>query len=258
MMTLRRSAPSPVMTCFRRSCVRGRANFTPASSIAMALASAGPIQIGSTRSPSRSCRITTGVLVVRSSPRWATRTSMTPSLGAKVPRGQVFPLFRGQRVDPHPHRLQLQAGDLAIQFPWNAVYVPAEPCPLLHHVLRRQSLVRERHVHHARRVPLRRREVHQPSVGEHIHPLPAEPPLLHQFAHPPGALGRPPQRVQVDLHVEVPRVRDDRAVLHGPHVLEADHVDVPDRKSTRLNSSHGYISYAVFCLKKKNTTLFTC
>src|SRR3989449_2403703 len=26
---------------------------------------------------------------------------------------------------------------------------------------------------------------------------------------------------------------------------------VPDRKSTRLNSSHGYISYAVFCLKKK-------
>src|SRR2546422_5781560 len=30
--------------------------------------------------------------------------------------------------------------------------------------------------------------------------------------------------------------------------------DLPgDRKSTRLNSSHGYISYAVFCLKKKKT-----
>src|SRR2546422_1675701 len=29
----------------------------------------------------------------------------------------------------------------------------------------------------------------------------------------------------------------------------ADHL--VDRKSTRLNSSHGYISYAVFCLKKK-------
>src|SRR2546429_7296381 len=29
-----------------------------------------------------------------------------------------------------------------------------------------------------------------------------------------------------------------------------------DRKSTRLNSSHGYISYAVFCLKKKNTTTY--
>src|SRR3712207_7255218 len=29
----------------------------------------------------------------------------------------------------------------------------------------------------------------------------------------------------------------------------------PDRKSTRLNSSHANISYAVFCLKKKNTTI---
>src|SRR2546429_6065885 len=28
-----------------------------------------------------------------------------------------------------------------------------------------------------------------------------------------------------------------------------------DRKSTRLNSSHGYISYAVFCLKKKQSNL---
>src|SRR2546422_7704766 len=28
-----------------------------------------------------------------------------------------------------------------------------------------------------------------------------------------------------------------------------------DRKSTRLNSSHGYISYAVFCLKKKTVSI---
>src|SRR3989449_3752421 len=32
----------------------------------------------------------------------------------------------------------------------------------------------------------------------------------------------------------------------------ADLTPKTDRKSTRLNSSHGYISYAVFCLKKKN------
>src|SRR2546422_4178219 len=38
-------------------------------------------------------------------------------------------------------------------------------------------------------------------------------------------------------------------VVLQPHV---DDVRV-DRKSTRLNSSHGYISYAVFCLKKKMT-----
>src|SRR5205809_6246897 len=36
--------------------------------------------------------------------------------------------------------------------------------------------------------------------------------------------------------------------------LAGDEIARPaiDRKSTRLNSSHGYISYAVFCLKKKN------
>src|SRR5256884_6534163 len=39
------------------------------------------------------------------------------------------------------------------------------------------------------------------------------------------------------------------------HVFYARALRVPakDRKSTRLNSSHGYISYAVFCLKKKKT-----
>src|SRR2546422_6567598 len=42
----------------------------------------------------------------------------------------------------------------------------------------------------------------------------------------------------------------------GPHLaLEGSQIGrdlgTEDRKSTRLNSSHGYISYAVFCLKKK-------
>src|SRR3712207_8248146 len=31
-----------------------------------------------------------------------------------------------------------------------------------------------------------------------------------------------------------------------------------DRKSTRLNSSHANISYAVFCLKKKKSNMYTC
>src|SRR3712207_8410880 len=37
----------------------------------------------------------------------------------------------------------------------------------------------------------------------------------------------------------------------------ADAGYAPDRKSTRLNSSHANISYAVFCLKKKNKVLLT-
>src|SRR5438552_10203199 len=39
-----------------------------------------------------------------------------------------------------------------------------------------------------------------------------------------------------------------RGYEHGPAAQNAE-----DRKSTRLNSSHQIISYAVFCLKKKNT-----
>src|SRR3989449_5394163 len=38
-------------------------------------------------------------------------------------------------------------------------------------------------------------------------------------------------------------------VVRDPPALDPDRLR--DRKSTRLNSSHGYISYAVFCLKKK-------
>src|SRR2546422_4928878 len=45
-----------------------------------------------------------------------------------------------------------------------------------------------------------------------------------------------------------------RLVLHRDHREEFGGDEVRDRKSTRLNSSHGYISYAVFCLKKKKIT----
>src|SRR2546428_4237638 len=37
------------------------------------------------------------------------------------------------------------------------------------------------------------------------------------------------------------------------HLMSRKCSKVKDRKSTRLNSSHDQISYAVFCLKKKNT-----
>src|SRR2546422_1598075 len=37
----------------------------------------------------------------------------------------------------------------------------------------------------------------------------------------------------------------------GQVLVRIEAIGVRDRKSTRLNSSHGYISYAVFCLKKK-------
>src|SRR2546429_5854850 len=41
-------------------------------------------------------------------------------------------------------------------------------------------------------------------------------------------------------------------LFFGAELSFVTHQAFLDRKSTRLNSSHGYISYAVFCLKKKN------
>src|SRR5688572_32463478 len=61
-------------------------------------------------------------------------------------------------------------------------------------------------------------------------------------------------------HPSIPRISDYFTVesrsylvlefIHGKD-MEAIINDAKDRKSTRLNSSHSQISYAVFCLKKK-------
>src|SRR2546429_4224817 len=61
--------------------------------------------------------------------------------------------------------------------------------------------------------------------------------------------------------LETPKaIIPDKPLLYRFQLPTANHVFLPghrimvqiDRKSTRLNSSHGYISYAVFCLKKKH------
>src|SRR2546422_8256499 len=53
-------------------------------------------------------------------------------------------------------------------------------------------------------------------------------------------------------HGHLPRNSRDQVLHRGALLAMKDLIaGIPDRKSTRLNSSHGYISYAVFCLKKK-------
>src|SRR5258708_30308685 len=56
------------------------------------------------------------------------------------------------------------------------------------------------------------------------------------------------------LLAEALEALDEVDVLHG-RALRGAVVVVVDRKSTRLNSSHQIISYAVFCLKKKKKSL---
>src|SRR5438132_6630631 len=54
-------------------------------------------------------------------------------------------------------------------------------------------------------------------------------------------------------HVRI-LARDGNLVLSGAIANTISYNTPGDRKSTRLNSSHTVISYAVFCLKKKNIT----
>src|SRR3712207_7571819 len=72
---------------------------------------------------------------------------------------------------------------------------------------------------------------------------PVESKGFHGGDDPTDCWGRQRDVVRVAVH------EADVAAVH--HDLE-DVAD-QDRKSTRLNSSHANISYAVFCLKKKNT-----
>src|SRR2546422_6080596 len=64
---------------------------------------------------------------------------------------------------------------------------------------------------------------------------------------------RPPRSTLFPYTTLFRSVGDGRRVPRRLRLIaRRGHGRVPrDRKSTRLNSSHGYISYAVFCLKKK-------
>src|SRR5689334_24503551 len=55
------------------------------------------------------------------------------------------------------------------------------------------------------------------------------------------------------VHCAIGKIQFDapKLVANAHAVIEAVVKAKPDRKSTRLNSSHSSISYAVFCLKKK-------
>src|SRR5438874_6446986 len=68
--------------------------------------------------------------------------------------------------------------------------------------------------------------------------------LFRSFMAPPGI---PAERLKALQDAFAAVLKDPEALAEA----EKTGVEVQDRKSTRLNSSHVEISYAVFCLKKK-------
>src|SRR2546428_4934759 len=68
---------------------------------------------------------------------------------------------------------------------------------------------------------------------------------------PYTTLFRSPRRRDALEYVGVPPALGEREHALGAQRVEAHRHPLRDRKSTRLNSSHDQISYAVFCLKKK-------
>src|SRR2546429_4181959 len=73
---------------------------------------------------------------------------------------------------------------------------------------------------------------------------------LFRSRHPPTLAGRAARPAR-GREAGDDRQPGDRT-LSRAQAVRARPGALRDRKSTRLNSSHGYISYAVFCLKKKN------
>src|SRR5919108_289493 len=74
---------------------------------------------------------------------------------------------------------------------------------------------------------LGRAEVDQPTLGHEVDPLAAEVELLDVVADLADmSLGHLPQRGEVELGIEMARVRHDRAVAHDREVLATEDVDI--------------------------------
>src|SRR2546422_5038241 len=144
--------------------------------------------------------------------------SLTVHLEGAEPGG-TSPRVRPQLVRGGPLRLLGQ-------------HPPERPPPARAHGLARRA--------HARLAPVPEGALHDAILAR----------VIADHAQPPARLERRAQRrerqldlLQLLVHRDAQRLEEAREVGRAG----------ADRKSTRLNSSHGYISYAVFCLKKKNT-----
>src|SRR2546429_6344711 len=80
-----------------------------------------------------------------------------------------------------------------------------------------------------------------------VPPRPEKPPHVEEFQ----ISGEPAPAAAENTPAAAPPIPLDKPAAKTTAGKSKEKPAQKDRKSTRLNSSHGYISYAVFCLKKK-------
>src|SRR2546422_6059661 len=217
-------------------------------------------------------------------------------LCAFVPGSEVAFLLGGELVEPMAHRIEFEARDFLVQVLRNDVDLRLEVLVVRTQIFGGKRLVGEAHVHYGGGVPLGGGKIDEAPFSEQVY-LAAILQFIFidkraNFLLPARQLF---ERRDINLHIEVPRIANNRSALHVFEVLATkdvlvsrngdvnvaflhrfshrhyseavhgrfdalhrvdfrnDHVrpeslgaDVIvteiDRKSTRLNSSHGYIS----------------
>src|SRR5690606_40507710 len=104
-------------------------------------------------------------------------------------------------------------------------------------------------------------QYHRTNPHSHTHSLPtrrssdlktqAAAPILDEFDHITKVRNRTDTSIRFETDIDT-TIRDFYW-NYARDLVKVDTTSERDRKSTRLNSSHVKISYAVFCLKKKTT-----
>src|SRR3712207_7777314 len=99
--------------------------------------------------------------------------------------------------------------------------------------------------------------INPPTTKIYTLPLPAALPIgvLELDAQPGLADEDPETEIQEQRRQSRARGQPHRRYRDEQQGGDRENDQVEDRKSTRLNSSHANISYAVFCLKKKKKTI---
>src|SRR6266567_7692006 len=153
--------------------------------------------------------------------------SDTKILRAGFPRVEVFILLRSEGIDAHTHSLELETRNLFVECSRQGVDTRLHLACMDQHVLSAQGLIGKAHIHDARRMAFRRREIDKTPLGEQVNLPPVGIGVLIDEVAYAAFLDR--QRFQcrdVDLIIEMAGVGNNRAIFHAFQVWTINHIDI--------------------------------